>query len=69
MLHVVHHVDYMAPPPERGTFKFDKYYLVMEALRASGALGFVKNLSRAAMALASARKTELARQHQGAPFH
>ena len=37
MLHVVHHVDYMAPPPERGTFKFDKYYLVMEALRASGA--------------------------------
>jgi acetoin utilization deacetylase AcuC-like enzyme len=37
MLHVVHHADYMAPPPERGTFKFDKYYLVMEALRASGA--------------------------------
>ncbi|MEL7730429.1 histone deacetylase [Citromicrobium bathyomarinum] len=36
MLHVVHHVDYMAPRPERGTFKFDKYYLVMEALRASG---------------------------------
>ena len=35
MLHVVHHVDYMAPRPERGTFKFDKYYLVMEALRAS----------------------------------
>ncbi|WP_185960234.1 histone deacetylase family protein [Erythrobacter insulae] len=27
----------MAPQPERGTFKFDKYYLVMEALRASGA--------------------------------
>ncbi|WP_459789029.1 histone deacetylase family protein [Alteriqipengyuania sp. 357] len=26
----------MAPPPERGTFKFDKYYLVMEALRDSG---------------------------------
>lgn len=26
----------MAPAPERGTFKFDKYYLVMEALRASG---------------------------------
>ncbi len=37
MLHVVHHADYMAPRPERGTFKFDKYYLVMEALRASGA--------------------------------
>ncbi len=27
----------MAPRPERGTFKFDKYYLVMEALRASNA--------------------------------
>ncbi|MXP30458.1 histone deacetylase family protein [Parerythrobacter jejuensis] len=26
----------MAPRPERGTFKFDKYFLVMEALRASG---------------------------------
>ncbi|NNE48646.1 MAG: histone deacetylase [Altererythrobacter sp.] len=37
MLHVVHHADYMAPRPERGTFKFDKYYLVMEALRDSGA--------------------------------
>jgi acetoin utilization deacetylase AcuC-like enzyme len=36
MLHVVHHADYMAPQPERGTFKFDKYYLVMEELRASG---------------------------------
>lgn len=36
MLHVVHHADYMAPRPERGTFKFDKYFLVMEALRASG---------------------------------
>ena len=36
MLHVVHHADYMAPRPERGTFKFDKYYLVMEALRESG---------------------------------
>ena len=37
MLHVVHHADYMAPRPTRGTFKFDKYYLVMEALRESGA--------------------------------
>jgi acetoin utilization deacetylase AcuC-like enzyme len=37
MLHVVHHADYMAPRPKRGTFKFDKYYLVMEELRASGA--------------------------------
>ncbi len=27
----------MAPRPERGTFKFDKYHLVMEELRASGA--------------------------------
>ncbi|MEL7188030.1 MAG: histone deacetylase [Pseudomonadota bacterium] len=36
MLHVVHHADYMAPQPTRGTFKFDKYYLVMEALRESG---------------------------------
>jgi len=37
VLHVVHHADYMAPRPERGTFRFDKYYLVMEELRASGA--------------------------------
>lgn len=37
MLHVVHHADYMAPRPERGTFRFDKYYLVMEELRQSGA--------------------------------
>ncbi len=27
----------MAPRPTRGTFKFDKYFLVMEELRASGA--------------------------------
>ncbi|WP_108788798.1 histone deacetylase [Erythrobacter sp. Alg231-14] len=37
MLHVVHHADYMAPRPARGTFKFDKYHLVMEELRGSGA--------------------------------
>lgn len=37
MLHVVHHADYMAPRPKRGSFRFDKYYLVMEELRASGA--------------------------------
>lgn len=37
MLHVVHHADYMAPRPERGSFRFDKYYLVMEELRASDA--------------------------------
>lgn len=36
MLHVVHHPDYMAPRPERGTFRFDKYRLVMEELAASG---------------------------------
>ncbi len=36
MLHVVHHVDYMAPAPTRGTFTFDKYQLVMIALRESG---------------------------------
>lgn len=36
MLHVVHHVDYAPPPPERGTFRFDKYRLVMEELHASG---------------------------------
>ncbi len=37
MLHVFHHADYMAPAPERGTFRFDKYYLVMEELRGSAA--------------------------------
>ncbi|QIG53844.1 histone deacetylase [Altererythrobacter sp. BO-6] len=37
MLHVVHHADYMAPRPERGSFRFDKYYLVMEELRSDGA--------------------------------
>ena len=37
MLHVVHHADYMAPRPQRGSFKFDKYWLVMEELRSSGA--------------------------------
>ncbi|MDE0933774.1 MAG: histone deacetylase [Novosphingopyxis baekryungensis] len=37
MLHVVHHADYLAPPPERGSFKFDKYQLVMILLRESGA--------------------------------
>lgn len=33
MLHIVHHADYMAPAPTRGTFRFDKYQLVMVALR------------------------------------
>ena len=36
MLHVVHHADYMAPAPTRGTFRFDKYMAVMVALRDSG---------------------------------
>lgn len=36
MLHVVHHADYVAPAPERGTFRFDKYQAVMAALRESG---------------------------------
>ncbi|AWW75826.1 histone deacetylase [Erythrobacter sp. KY5] len=37
MLHVVHHADYMVPRPASGSFNFDKYYLVMEELRGSGA--------------------------------
>ena len=36
MLHVVHHADYMAPAPTRGSFRFDKYQAVMVALRESG---------------------------------
>jgi len=32
MLHIVHHADYRAPRPARGTFVFDKYQLVMEAV-------------------------------------
>ena len=36
MLHVVHHADYMAPAPTRGTFRFDKYMAVMVALREAG---------------------------------
>ncbi|GGD58574.1 histone deacetylase [Erythrobacter arachoides] len=36
MLHVVHHADYMAPAPTRGTFRFDKYMAVMQVLRHSG---------------------------------
>lgn len=33
MLHIVHHRDYVAPPPARGSFAFDKYRLVMEAVQ------------------------------------
>ncbi len=39
MLHVVHHADYMAPRPTSGSFRFDKYYLVMEELRKTARLG------------------------------
>ncbi len=33
MLHIVHHSDYVAPPPTRGSFAFDKYRLVMDAVK------------------------------------
>ena len=33
MLHIVHHPDYVAPRPTSGSFVFDKYRLVMEAIR------------------------------------
>lgn len=33
---MVHHADYMAPAPTRGSFRFDKYMAVMVALRESG---------------------------------
>jgi len=33
MLHIVHHSDYVAPRPKNGSFVFDKYQLVMEAVR------------------------------------
>lgn len=33
MLHIVHHSDYVAPRPTSGGFVFDKYQLVMEAIR------------------------------------
>jgi acetoin utilization deacetylase AcuC-like enzyme len=33
MLHIVHHPDYVAPRPTSGSFVFDKYQLVMEAVR------------------------------------
>ena len=37
MLHVVHHPAYVSPATGSGTFRFDKYGLVMDALRESGA--------------------------------
>lgn len=37
MLHVVHHPGYVAPTPPGSRYRFDKYGLVMEALRDSGA--------------------------------
>src|SRR4051794_14470685 len=36
MLHVVHHPDYVVAGARTGSFTFDKYRLVMDALRASG---------------------------------
>lgn len=33
MLHIVHHPNYVAPRPASGSFVFDKYQLVMEAIR------------------------------------
>lgn len=37
MLHVVHHPAYVSPATPGGAFRFDKYGLVMEALRESAA--------------------------------
>lgn len=37
MLHVVHHPAYVSPATHDGQFRFDKYGLVMDALRQSGA--------------------------------
>ncbi|WP_294394159.1 histone deacetylase [uncultured Sphingomonas sp.] len=37
MLHVVHHPGYVSPAAPGSSFQFDKYGLVMEALRESGA--------------------------------
>jgi acetoin utilization deacetylase AcuC-like enzyme len=37
MLHVVHHPAYVSPATEGSPFRFDKYGLVMEALRERGA--------------------------------
>ena len=37
MFHLVHHPDYVAPSPPGSSFPFDKYGLVMAALRESGA--------------------------------
>lgn len=36
MLHVVHHPAYVSPATDEGQFRFDKYGLVMDALRESG---------------------------------
>lgn len=36
MLHVVHHPDYVSPPAPGSRFPFDKYGLVMQALKESG---------------------------------
>jgi len=36
MLHVVHHAGYVSPAPAGSSFRFDKYGLVMQALKDSG---------------------------------
>ncbi len=36
MLHVVHHPAYVSPATDGGRFRFDKYGLIMDALRESG---------------------------------
>jgi acetoin utilization deacetylase AcuC-like enzyme len=36
VLRVVHHADYVSPAPPGSSFRFDKYGLVMEALRETG---------------------------------
>jgi hypothetical protein len=33
VLDIVHHTDHVAPRPKNGSFVFDKYHLVMEAMR------------------------------------
>jgi acetoin utilization deacetylase AcuC-like enzyme len=46
MLHVVHHPDYVVAGARTGSFTFDKYQLVMEALRDSG-VAFTAHLPEA----------------------
>ena len=43
MLHVVHHPAYVSPATDDGRFRFDKYGLVMDALRETGVAMTVHN--------------------------